>query len=91
LPELTTQLRFTFANGLPVWQLGADRATAGKPISGQICIYTARPDVGRARCDWAALARICAHRRLPDQSDGLLQTLQKIAVPLAVLVDSSEV
>jgi uncharacterized membrane protein len=91
VPELTTQLRFTFANGLPVWQL----MLIGLLLVGYLGyqVWYLR----RKAATWVAFvvtmmrllafALIIAFLTNPTI---LLQTLQKIAIPLVVLVDSSE-
>jgi uncharacterized membrane protein len=91
LPELTTQLRFTFANGLPVWQLVLIGLLLGGYLGYQIWYLR-----GKA-ATWVAFAvtglRLLAFALIIafiTNPTVLLQTLQKIAVPLAVLVDSSE-
>jgi uncharacterized membrane protein len=91
VPELTTQLRFTFANGLPVWQLVLVGLLLGAYLGYQIWALR------RKAATWVALvvtglrllafALIIAFLTNPTV---LLQTLQKIPIPLAVLVDSSE-
>jgi uncharacterized membrane protein len=90
LPELTTQLRFTFANGLPIWQLVLIGLLLGAYLGYQIWYLR-----GKA-ATWVALvvtglrllafALIIAFLTNPTV---LLQTLQKLPIPLAVLVDSS--
>jgi uncharacterized membrane protein len=91
LPELTTQLRFTFANGLPVWQLVLIGLLLGAYLGYQIWYLHSKAPT------WVALAvtglRLLAFALIVaflTNPTVLLQTLQKIAVPLAVLVDSSE-
>jgi uncharacterized membrane protein len=91
VPELTTQLRFTFANGLPVWQLMLIGLLVGGYLGYQVWYLR------RKAATWMALvvtglrllafALIIAFLTNPTV---LLQTLQKIPIPLAVLVDSSE-
>jgi uncharacterized membrane protein len=92
VPELTTtQLRFTFANGLPVWQLVLIGLLLAAYLGYQV--WYLRPKAAT----WVALvvtglrllafALIIAFLTNPTV---LLQTLQKISIPLAVLVDSSE-
>jgi uncharacterized membrane protein len=91
VPELTTQLRFTFANGLPVWQLVLIGLLLGAYLGYQIWYLRSKA------ATWVALAvtglRLLAFTLIVaflTNPTVLLQTLQKIAVPLAVLVDSSE-
>ena len=91
MPELTTQLRFTFANGLPVWQLVLIGLLLGAYLGYQIWYLHSKAPT------WVALAvtglRLLAFALIVaflTNPTVLLQTLQKIAVPLAVLVDSSE-
>jgi uncharacterized membrane protein len=91
VPELTTQLRFTFANGLPVWQLVLVGLLLGAYLGYQI--WYLRGKAGT----WVAFAvtglRLLAFALIViflTNPTVLLQTMQKITVPLAVLVDSSE-
>ncbi len=92
MPELTTtQLRFTLANGLPTWQLILIGLLLAAYLGYQIWYLRAKAAI------WVALvvtglrllafALIIAFLTNPTV---LLQTLQKIPIPLAVLVDSSE-
>jgi uncharacterized membrane protein len=91
VPELTTQLRFTFANGLPAWQLVLIVLLLAAYLGYQVWYLRAKA------ATWVALvvtglrllafALIIAFLTNPTV---LLQTLQKIPIPLAVLVDSSE-
>jgi uncharacterized membrane protein len=90
VPELTTQLRLTFASGLPVWQLALMGLLLAAYLGYQLWYLR------RKAATWVAFvvtglrllafALIIAFLTNPTV---LLQTLQKIAVPLAVLVDSS--
>ena len=91
MPELTTQLRFTFANGLPVWQLVLIGLLLGAYLGYQIWYLRGKAPT------WVAFAvtglRLLAFMLIVTfltNPTVLLQTLQKIAAPLAVLVDSSE-
>jgi uncharacterized membrane protein len=91
LPELTTQLRFTFAHGVPVWQLVLIGLLLGGYLGYQIWYLR-----GKA-ATWVAFAvtglRLLAFALIITfitNPTVLLQTLQKVTVPLAVLVDSSE-
>ena len=91
MPELTTQLRFTFANGLPVWQLVLIGLLLGAYLGYQIWYLRGKAPT------WVAFAvtglRLLAFLLIVTfltNPTVLLQTLQKIAAPLAVLVDSSE-
>jgi uncharacterized membrane protein len=91
VPELTTQLQFTFANGLPVWQLVLIGLLLGAYLGYQIWYLR------RKAATWVTLAvtglRLLAFALIITfltNPTVLLQTLQKIPVPLAVLVDSSE-
>jgi uncharacterized membrane protein len=91
VPELTTtQLRLTFANSLPVWQLIVIGLLLAAYLGYQVWYLRAKAAI------WVALvvtglrlvafALIIAFLTNPTV---LLQTLQKIPIPLAVLVDSS--
>jgi uncharacterized membrane protein len=92
VPELTTtQLRFTFANGLPVWQLVLIGLLLAAYLGYQV--WYLRPKAAT----WVALVvtglRLLAFALIITfltNPTVLLQTLQKIPIPLAVLVDSSE-
>jgi uncharacterized membrane protein len=91
VPELTTQLRFTFANGLPVWQLVLIGLLLGAYLAYQVWYLR------RKAATWVALvvtglrligfALIVAFLTNPTV---LLQRLQKIPIPLAVMLDGSE-
>jgi uncharacterized membrane protein len=91
VPELTTQLRFTFANGLPVWQLVLIGLLLAAYLGYQV--WYLRPKTAT----WVALV-VTGLRLLAfvfiiaflTNPTVLLQTLQKIPIPLALLVDSSE-
>jgi uncharacterized membrane protein len=91
LPELTTQLRFTFANGLPVWQLVVIGLLLGAFLGYQIWYLRGKAStwVAFAVTGLRVLAFVLIVTFLTNPTV-LLQTLQKIAVPLAVLMDSSE-
>ena len=91
MPELTTQLRFTFANGLPMWQLVLIGLLLGAYLGYQVWYLR------RKAATWVALVvtglRLLAFTLIVaflTNPTVLLQTLQKIPIPLAVLVDSSE-
>jgi uncharacterized membrane protein len=91
VPELTTQLRFTFANALPMWQLVVIGLLLGAYLGYQIWYLR-----GKA-ATWVAFAvtglRLLAFALIITfltNPTVLLQTLQKIAIPLAVVVDSSD-
>jgi uncharacterized membrane protein len=91
VPELTTQLRFTFANGLPAWQLILIGLLLTAYLGYQVWYLRAKA------ATWVALVvtglRLVAFALIITfltNPTVLLQTLQKIPIPLAVLVDSSE-
>lgn len=91
MPELTTQLRFTFANGLPGWQLVVIGLLLGAFLGYQIWY------LHRKAATWVALVvtglRLLAFALIIvflTNPTVLLQRLQKIAIPLAVMLDSSE-
>jgi uncharacterized membrane protein len=91
VPELTTQLRLTFGSGLPVWQLAVIGLLLGAYLGYQVWYLR------RKAATWVAVvitglrllafALIVAFLTNPTV---LLQTLQKLPIPLAVLVDNSE-
>ena len=91
MPEMTTQLRFTFANGLPSWQLVLIGLLLAAYLGYQIWYLRGKAPT------WVALVvtglRLLAFVLIVTfltNPTVLLQTLQKIPCPLAVLVDSSE-
>jgi uncharacterized membrane protein len=92
VPDLTsTQLKWTFANGLPLWQL--------LPIGLLLATFLGYQlwELRRKAATWLALvvtglrslAFVLIVLFLTDPTV-LLQTLQKIPIPLAVLLDTSE-
>src|ERR671925_647344 len=91
VPELTTQLRFTFANGLPVWQLVLIGLLLGAYLGYQIWYLRHKA------ATWVALAvtglRLVAFALIVaflTNPTIFIQTLQRIPIPLAVLLDTSE-
>jgi uncharacterized membrane protein len=91
VPELTTQLRVTFANGIPLWQLILIGLLLGAYLGYQIW------DLRRRAATWLAFAltglRLLAFALVVTfltNPTVLMQRLQKIAIPLAVMLDSSE-
>ena len=91
MPELTTQLRFTFASGLPAWQLVLIGLLLGAYLGYQIWYLR------RKAATWVAFVvsglRLVAFALIIvflTNPTVLLQTLQKIPIPLAVLADGSE-
>jgi len=92
VPELTsTHLRFTFANGLPIWQLLLIGLLLLTFLGYQIWYLRQKA------ATWVAFAvtglRLLAFALIVvflTNPTMLLQTLQKIPIPLAVLLDSSE-
>jgi uncharacterized membrane protein len=92
VPEFTsTQLRLTFANGLPIWQLLLIGLLLLAFLGYQI--WYLRPKAAT----WVAFVvtglRLLAFALIVvflTNPTMLLQTIQKIPIPLAVLLDSSE-
>lgn len=92
MPELTsTQLKFAFANGLPLWQLGLIGLLLGAYLGYQIWYLRQKA------ATWVTLLvtglRLVAFALIIlflTNPTVLLQTLQKIPIPLAVLIDTSE-
>ena len=89
MPELTTQLRFSFANGLPVWQLVLIGLLLAAYLGYQLWYLRGKAPtwVAFAVTGLRLLAFVLIVAFLTNPTV-LLQTLQKIAVPLAVLVES---
>ena len=92
MPELTsTQLRLTFANGLPIWQLLLIGLLLSAFLGYQVwylrrkaALWVAFVVTGLRLLAFILIVTFLTNPTL------LLQTLQKIRVPLAVLLDSSE-
>ena len=91
MPELTTQLRFTFANGLPVWQLvliglllGAYLGYQLRYLRGKAAPWVAFVVTGLRLMAFAFIVAFLTNPTV------LLQRLQKIPIPLAVMLDASE-
>ncbi len=92
MPELTsTQLTFTFANSLPLWQLSVIGLLLGAYIGYQVWYLRQKTAI------WVALLvsglRLLAFTLIIlflTNPTILLQTLQKIPIPLALLLDTSE-
>jgi uncharacterized membrane protein len=92
VPELTsTHLRFTFANGLPLWQLLLIGLLLSAFLGYQIwylrrkaALWVAFMVTGLRLLAFALIVAFLTNPTI------LLQTLQKIPIPLAVLLDSSE-
>jgi uncharacterized membrane protein len=92
VPELTsTQFTFTFANGLPLWQLIPIGLLLGAYLGYQVWYLR------RRAATWVALLvtglRLLAFALIIlflTNPTVLLQTLQKIPIPLALLIDASE-
>ncbi len=91
MPELTTQLRLTFASGLPVWQLVSIGLLLAAFLGYQVWYLRGKAATWLAvvvtGVRLLAFVLIIAFLTNPTL---LMQTLQKIRIPLAVLVDSSE-
>jgi uncharacterized membrane protein len=91
VPELTTQLRFTFANGIPVWQLVLIGVLLGTYLGYQIWYLRrkAAPWVAFVVTGLRLVAFVLIIAFLTNPTV-LLQRLQKIPIPLAVMFDASE-
>jgi uncharacterized membrane protein len=92
VPELTsTHLKFAFANGLPLWQLIVMGILLGAYFTYQVWYLRQKAAMWVA---WLVSGlRFCAFILIIlflTNPTVLLQTLQKIAIPLAVLIDTSE-